>query len=191
MPRSSTRSITRIRRTCSPSSSSSKAICKRRAARGSRVCSRWPKPGGRCPAFERSRSMSALRGLLQRAAAPSRRGRRRASACTLRRRRRDTAPNASTPAATAARSGAPVRRDVARHQRGRRRRAVVDRRDENGRDHPADGRRRQLAHQQQVDRVGEADAAHHLVERVAADQDAVRLDVRDRGLPGAPSPRAC
>jgi hypothetical protein len=38
--------MARISLTCSPSSSSSSAIWNRRAARGSRVWNRWPKPGG-------------------------------------------------------------------------------------------------------------------------------------------------
>ena len=75
------------------------------------------------------------------------------------------------------------RRDVARGQRRRRRDAVVERRHEDRVQHPADRRRRQLAHQQQIDGVGERQPAHHLVERVAADQDRVRRDRGQRRLP--------
>ena len=71
-------------------------------------------------------------------------------------------------------------RDVARRQRRRRRDAVIERRDQDGVQHPADRRRRQLAHQQQIDGVGERQPSHHLVEGVAADQDRVRRDRRQR-----------
>ena len=74
-------------------------------------------------------------------------------------------------------------RDVACGERGRRRDAVIHRRDEHGVQHAADGGRRQLAHQQEVDRLREAETSHHLVERIAAHQNLVRLDVGERRLP--------
>ena len=74
-------------------------------------------------------------------------------------------------------------RDVARRQRRGRRDAVIDRRHEHGVEHAADRRRRQLAHEQQIHRVGEREASHHLVERVPTDEDLVRRDRRERGLP--------
>ena len=83
------------------------------------------------------------------------------------------------------RSDAPGRRGVARGQRRRRRRAVVDERDEHRVHQPADRRRRQLAGEQQIDRLAEVDAAHQLVEPVAAHENAVRLDVREAGRPRA------
>ena len=75
--------------------------------------------------------------------------------------------------------------DVARGERRRRRHAVIERRDEHRVQHPPDRRRRQFAHQQQIDGVGERQPAHHLVDGVAADQDLVRTDRCQRGLPSA------
>ena len=72
---------------------------------------------------------------------------------------------------------------VARGQRRRRRGAVIDERDEQRFHQPAHARRRDLADEQQVDRFAERQPAHDLVERVAADEDLVRLDARQRRAP--------
>ena len=170
--------MARIIRTCSPSSSSSSAIWNSRAARGSRVWNRWPNPGGVWPSLqalvhESSRPPAAsccpprtsVRPLIEKPHA-------RLDVAAVMRAERE---NAGRHAVLERRAG---RRDVARRQRRRRRDAVIERRHQHGVQHPADRRRRQLAHQQQIDRVGERQPAHHLVERVAADQDRVRRDRR-------------
>ena len=72
---------------------------------------------------------------------------------------------------------------VARRERRRRRRPVIDERHEDRFHQAADRRRRQFAHQQQVDRLAEGEPPHDLVERVAAHEDLVRLDAGQRRLP--------
>jgi hypothetical protein len=60
---------------------------------------------------------------------------------------------------------------------------VVDERHQHGFHHAADGGRGQLTDEQQIDRFAERQAAHHLVERVSAYQNLVRLDGRQRRAP--------
>ena len=74
-------------------------------------------------------------------------------------------------------------RDVARRERRRRHDAVVERRHEHRVQHAADRRRRQLAHEQEIDRFGEAEPPHHLVHGIPADEDLVRRDLGERRLP--------
>ena len=140
---------------------------------------RWPKPGGTSFAFDAVVD-DRVRGLLHRLAAAHE----RQPAVEEPHARLDVAavvrPEGQDAGGDAVLERRARRRDVARRQRRRRRHAVIDRRHQHGVQHPADRRRRQLAHQQQIDRFGERQPAHHLVERVAADEDLVRRDRRQR-----------
>jgi hypothetical protein len=81
----------------------------------------------------------------------------------------------------------PGRRRVAGGERRRRRRPMVEERHQHRVDQPAHRGARQIAGEQQIDGLAEGDAAHHLVQAVAADQDAVGLDERQRRRPGLPA----
>ena len=60
---------------------------------------------------------------------------------------------------------------------------MIDERYQHRLHHSADTGRRALAYQQEIDRLSERQPAHDLVERVAAQEDFVRLDARQRGAP--------
>ena len=154
------------------------------ARRAGRACG----SGGRSRAAVRPVSRHLLDAAVRRPRGTTRpcapaRGRYRGTACSSRCRRRDSGRSPARPAATHARSGAPVVAvlraasvdgGVAPWSMNDTRIASISR------PMPGDGT---LAHEQQVDRLAERQPAHDLVERIAAHEDLVRLDAGQRRAP--------